>query len=221
MKVYFVNGSPNSRKVWAVSRHLGIELDIQWLDFTKGETRDPAFLRLNPNGMVPVLVDGEFVLWESNAINTYLACSVDGQTLFPDDPQTRADITRWLCWELAHYNKALGITAFQSVAKPAFGLGDPDRHLIDTFVEQFHRFAAVLERHLDGRHFLVGDDWTLADYAVGHVEVFIERVPIDLDAYPNISAFYQRLRDNPHWAATAPARPEETGRIPAAALQGV
>ena len=87
-------------------------------------------------------------------------------------------------------------------------------------MEQYHRFAAVLERHLEGRRFLVGDDWTLADYAVGHVEVFIDRVPIDLSRYPNISAFYQRLRDNPHWAATAPARPEETGRVPAAAPEG-
>ena len=220
MKAYLVNGSPNSRKVLSVARHLGVGLVIRWLDFTKGDTRDPGFLSLNPNGMVPALVDGDFVLWEANVINIYLAGTADMQTLFPDYPRFRADITRRLCWELANYNKALSITAFQSVAKPAFGLGEPDQHLIDTLVEQYHRFAAVLESPLEGRRFLVGDDWSLADYAVGHVEMFIHRVPIDLDPYPNISAFYQRLRDNPHWVSTAPARPQETGRIPDAALEG-
>ena len=68
MKLYYLVGSPNCRRVHAVMNHLGIKVDIEYLDFFTGELKKPDYLGLNPNGMVPTLRDGDFVLWESNAI---------------------------------------------------------------------------------------------------------------------------------------------------------
>src|SRR5258707_12710039 len=81
---------------------------------------------LNSNAKVPVLSDGSFTLWESNAIMQYLADKAGDTALFPRDPQIRADIARWQFWELAHFNKAFGTLAFEAVAKARLRLGATD-----------------------------------------------------------------------------------------------
>ena len=120
MKLHAVIGSPNSRKVEAAISHLGLGgIEREYLDFFAGELGAQDYLRLNPNGMVPTLVDGALTLWESNAIMQYLADKAggrSGETLFPRDPARRADVVRWQCWELAHFNKAFGVIAFEAVA---------------------------------------------------------------------------------------------------------
>ena len=78
-------------------------------------------------------------------------------------------------------------------------------------------FADVLEGHLAGRDYVVGDDLTLADYSIVNIEGFKEAIPFDWSPYPNINAYFDRLRADPYWAATAPASVEEIGRKPAAA----
>ncbi len=213
MKLYLINGSPNGRKVLSVVRHLGLEPELIWLDMFEGATQDPEYLKLNPNGQSPTLVDGELVLWESNAINTYLCEVTANQSLLPTNAADKAQVLKWLCWDLAHFNKALGVIAFQAVAKPAFGLGESNQAVIDFYKEEFDRYGPVLEAHLENRKFVVGDDWTLADYALALVEMFQPAMPIDWQRFPNIVRFYERMRENPHWASTQ-AIPEEVGRKP-------
>ncbi len=91
MKLYGFPVSPNTWKVRAVAAHLGIVLDDQLVDLRRGEQRAPDYLALNPTGRTPTLVDGDFVLWESNAIMQYLASGTPNG-LWPDDARTRADI---------------------------------------------------------------------------------------------------------------------------------
>lgn len=216
MELHLINGSPNGRKVLSVIDHLGIRPDIKlvWLDLFGGQTQSPDYRRLNPSGLSPTLVDGDFVLWESNAINMYLCEKAGNKSLYPTDPKGRADIHRWLSWELAHYNKCLGVISFQAVAKPSFGLGNPNMPVVDYFVEDFDRFGSVLDQQLSSRNHVVGEDWTIADYALGHVEMFQEAMPIDWSKYPNLVAFYERLRANPHWQSSAAKDPSEIGRVP-------
>src|SRR5260370_1696536 len=118
MKLYTFVGSPNGRKVEAVISHLGLDIEIEYRDFFAGALRSPDFIALNPNAMVPTLVDESFILWESNAIVQYLADKADSEELFPRDRQKRADITRWQFWEAGHFNKAFGTLAVEAVAKP-------------------------------------------------------------------------------------------------------
>ena len=217
MKLYYVVGSPNCRKVHAVLNHLVISAEFEYLDFLAGETKKPEFLALNPNGMVPTLCDGDLVLWESNAIMQYLAAKAPANTLYPRDDATRADISRWQCWELAHFNKAFGALAFETVAKPNFLKMAPDEATVGWSKRELARHAPTLESHLKGRKYLVGDDVTLADYSVIHAEGFKEAIPFDWSPYPNINAYYERMRAVPHWAKTAPSSPQAIGRRPGAA----
>ena len=87
LKLYNANLSPNAFRVRAVTRETGIELD-----FRKGEHKSASYLAINPNGKVPVLVDGDFVLWESRAINAYLAGLRSAYGLYPADPRQRATV---------------------------------------------------------------------------------------------------------------------------------
>src|SRR5262249_9043702 len=82
---------------------------VEYHDFVAGDLRTADYVALNPNGMVPLLVDGAFRLWESNAIMQYLADKAGSDALFPRDPQKRADVVRWQFWEVAHFNKAFGL----------------------------------------------------------------------------------------------------------------
>lgn len=120
--------------------------------------------------MVPTLVDGDLNLWESNAIIQYLADKAGCDELFPTDSKKRADVVRWQCWELAHFNQAFGTLAFESVAKPSFMEMPSNEAVIEWSQQQLIRFATVLNNHLDGRLFMVGDGLTLADYSMIHVE---------------------------------------------------
>ncbi len=104
MKLYGFPPSPNTWKVRAVAAHLGIPLELEFVDLTKGGSRTPAFLAINPAGRTPALVDGDFKLGESTAIMQYLA-SQKPNSLWPNDARTRADIMRWQSWSLAHWSK--------------------------------------------------------------------------------------------------------------------
>jgi len=217
MELYTVVGSPNCRKVEAVVNKLGIKLDHHYLDFFEGEHRLPEHLARNPNGKVPCLVDGEFTLWESNAINQYLCDRFNGESLLPRDPRGRADVMRWLCWEMNHFNRALSAMLFETVIKPNFGLGESNHDIIQASTQELGRFAPVLEGHLSTRKFLVGDRLTIADYAVIHLEGFLDKLPFDWSPYPSVSAYFAHMRKDEAWAKTAPSSPAAFGRRPKAA----
>src|SRR5581483_10930017 len=93
MKLYGFPPSPNTWKVRACAAHLGIPLEFELVDLSRGEQRQPAYLALNPTGRTPTLADGDFTLWESNAILQYIA-SRTSNSLWPNDDRVRADVTR-------------------------------------------------------------------------------------------------------------------------------
>lgn len=217
MKLHSFVGSPHSHKTEAVISHLGLDVEIEHHNFVGGELATPAYIALNPNGMVPLLIDGEFTLWESNAIMQYLADKAGSDALFPRDPQKRADIVRWQFWELAHFNKAFGLLAFETVAKPKLNLGPTNNSLTDLAKADLARFVPVLERHLAGRRYLVGDDITLADYSMITFESYRGVVPFDWSPYRNVNAYFDRMRMVDHWLRTAASDPSALGRKPKAA----
>ena len=90
MKLYGFPPSPNTRKVQAVAAHLGIPMEFEFVDITKGRSHTPEFLKMNPTGRTPVFTHGDFTLWESNAILRYLAARHGGVRWWPDEPQLRA-----------------------------------------------------------------------------------------------------------------------------------
>jgi glutathione S-transferase len=204
MELHTVLGSPNSRKVQAVIDHLGLPVTILRHDFAG--LRRPEYLALNQNGMVPTLVDGAFILWEANAIMQYLADKAGSEELFPRAPQKRAEIVRWQFWELTHFNKAFGTLAFEIVAKPRLNIGPTDEALVRTAQADLERFAPVLEGHLAGRAFMVGDGITLADYAMIPLEGYRGAFPFDWAPFPSINSYFDRMRQADSWVRTDPKR---------------
>ena len=206
MKLYVIAISPNCRQVEAVVHPLDLDVEIVPMDPQSGELGKAEYLALNPNGRVPTLVDGDFKLWESRAIMQYLAEKQGETSLFPADATKRSDIMRWIYWEALHFNKAVGTICWETVAKPTFGMGDPDESIVEAGIEEFHRFAPVLNDQLDGGTFVTGDDLTLADFALGSFTALVKstrsRVPIE--QYANIASWYRRLDDLPAWDKTKP-----------------
>lgn len=201
MQLHVLPGSPNCHKVLATAHHLDLDVEIVEKQLFSDELKSDDFLAINPNGKTPALVDGVLNLWESNAICVYLAANHRrSQDLFPT--AHRPQINQWLFWETKHYNNALGTIAWQTVIKPGLLKQDADEHSVRTATEDFHHYARVLDDHLNGGIHIAGDDWTIADYALGVLEKFTEFVPLDFNQYPNIVRYYQALRENPHWSAT-------------------
>lgn len=202
MKFYTVNGSPNARKVHAVINHLNLDVEIKELDIFAGELDTPEFKSINPNGMVPAFEDGDLKLWESNAIIQYLASTAPPNELFPKDLVKQADINRWQCWELTHFNKAAGTIAFENIFKRMMGMGDPDQKVIEAGIEQFHRFAPILDSQLEDQKFVTGDTVTLADFSLAAMQAMMKPGKIPVEGYKNILEWFQRLDEIPAWSNT-------------------
>jgi glutathione S-transferase len=168
IEIYAVPPSPRAFKAIAVANHLGLDVTIRPLDFFKGEHKTPEYAALNPNMLMPTLKDGDFVLWESNAIMQYLAGKKPQSGLLPTDERGRLDVTRWQFWDLAHWDPAVAALLIETFVKPKIlGSNDIDEAAIVRGTEQFNRAAAVLDGHLKGRNYIVGDALTLADFAIG------------------------------------------------------
>ncbi|WP_298822216.1 glutathione S-transferase family protein [uncultured Roseibium sp.] len=208
MKLYVTDLSPNSRRVIAAVGHLGFdgETEIQKYDLIKGEHRSDELKAVNPNQKVPVLVDGDFSLWEANPIMIYLGERAGDEAFCPTDRRGRIEVVRWMSWEVQHFNRALGDIVWETVAKQVFGFGAPDTAKIEAGQENFRRFAEVLENHLADRNFVLGDDLTIADFAVGsHSALAMHpQSQVPLEEFTRVNAYLERLEAVPAWAATAP-----------------
>lgn len=193
MKLYDFAFSPNCRKVRAVAYELGLALESVHVDLVKGESRIPNFLRLNPNGRVPVLVDGDFVLWESTAILRYLASKREG-ALVPTTAREQAEVDRWLAWQLAHLGPAMSKVAFERVVKKLTGQGTPDEAAIAAGSADFAKLTAVLDAALEGRDYLAGT-LSLADFALAAHYSLASTCGLVLAPYPRVQTWLTRMLD--------------------------
>jgi glutathione S-transferase len=203
MKLYGFPPSPNTRKVQAVAVQLGIPLEFQLVDLTKGQQRTPEHLALNPNGKTPVLVDGDFTLWESNAIMQYLA-GKKPNTLWPEGAHARADIARWQFWQVAHWHEGCSGLLFEKFVKKLLGLGEPDMAVVTKAEAAFHRDAAIVDAHLAKHQFLATGALTLADFAVAAYLHYAVAAKLPWERYDSLRAWYARIEALPAWRETKP-----------------
>ena len=194
--------SPNCRKAVSVAIQLDIELNTKVLDLTKGENKTPEYLAINPNGLVPALVDGDVRLWESNAIQCYLASKTNND-LWPKN-NLRYDIIRWQSWELAHFGSMARELIFQRLLKPMFGLGGPDAERCEEIDTRFAKYAKVLDDHLSRSMFLVNNQLTIADFCVASSLTYKDPAKLPIGTSKNILRWLQALDDQPGWRGSAP-----------------
>ena len=162
--------------------------------------QDPAFLALNPNALVPVLRDGDFVLWESNTICRYLAAQAGRTDLLPAEPAGRAQVEKWMDWQATELNNAWRHAFLGLVRKhPAFA--DPTQ--ITASVLAWNRQMALLDDALRASGaYLAGAQLTLADVVVGLATHRWFMTPIDeRPVLPAVQAYYERLSERPGFRA--------------------
>jgi len=202
MKLYWF-ATPNARKACAVARYLDAPVEFVHVDLTKRAQRDPAFLAINPNGKVPALSDGDFHLWESAAIMCYLAERA-GSSLWPQEAKQRAEVLSWISWDLAHFSRHGGVLFFEHLIRPVFQLGDPDAGAVEEATGFFRQFAAVLDKHLEEREWLVADTLSIADFAVAALLPYASAAHLPVEEFPEVLRWHAQLEALPAWQAPFP-----------------
>jgi glutathione S-transferase len=202
IELYVFPPSPRAFKVMVVANHLGLDTTLRIVDLRKGEQKAPEYAALNPNMRMPTLKEGDYVLWESNAICQYLAQKRPESGLWPEDARARLDIARWQFWDNAHWDPACAVFAFEYVAKPLLGMGEPDMAAVAKGTEAFHRVAKVLDGQLKGKKFVTGDTLTLADFALGPAMNLAQMAHFPVEPYGEIMRWYRTLGALPVWQKT-------------------
>jgi glutathione S-transferase len=206
LKLHAFPLSPRSFKVLAVANHLGIEHDLVFCDLTKGEQRHAEFGSINPNHKVPALEDGDFKLWESNAMIEYLASLKPEKGLLPANERARANVAQWMFWESTTWDPAIAILAFERGVKGLLGLGAPDPVEIEKGTQRVNAAAAILDAHLKGRAYVCGEKLTLADFALGSALVLEDMAQLPLAPYAEIKRWGAQLSALPAWQAVQALR---------------
>ncbi|MGH6822177.1 MAG: glutathione S-transferase family protein [Methylocella sp.] len=203
IELYVFPPSPRAFKVMAVANHLGLDWTLRFIDPTKDDLKTPQYAALNPNMRMPTLKDGDYVLWESNAIGQYLASKRPESGLMPKDERGRIDVTRWQFWDLAHWDPAYAIVLFEYVIKPyIIKAGEPDLAAVAKGIELFHRAAKVLDGQLRKGKFVTGDTLTLADFSLGAPLNYAELAHLPLEPYSEIRRWHGALSALPAWQKT-------------------
>jgi glutathione S-transferase len=144
------------------------------------------------------------VLTESRAIMQYLAGKAPQSELWPRDERERVDVVRWQFWDASHFSPQVGTLAFQKVFKPMFGMGEPDHAKVEEALVNFRRFAAVLDGHLQGKQYVVGERLTLADLTFASSLMYAQQAELPLAEFPQLKAWFERISSLEAWRQTTP-----------------
>lgn len=202
IKIYGDAGSGSLRRVTTAAKIMGIELERVKVDLFKGESRTDEFKsRLNPHGLTPVLEDGDTILWEASAINLYLADKVNSP-LAGTTQEERFQMLQWMFWSGEQWRTFTTTIFDERVGKTVMGV--PKDESLVKFAEGKIRAAAdVLDRHLEGRTFMVGNALTFADIDIAAPFSQVDRAKFPFKEYPNLIAWHDNLLQSfPAWAET-------------------
>lgn len=203
MELFYGRMSGNSARSVFGLEEAGAAYTPRLLDTAAGENRQASYLAVNPMGKIPALVDGDFRLWESNAINWYVAEKHPQAGLLPGTIEGRASLQRWLFFQSAHVSQAC-VPLFLATNRRAqeFWKRTFDAAAADAARKELARWMPVLDAALAGREWLEGT-FTLADVAYApHLALVVEG-GYDLAPYPNVRGWLDRLLARPAWRRTA------------------
>lgn len=192
--ILYIHGlSAPSRAVWMTAKAADIPVTVRYLDLFKGEHKTPEFAKINPDTTVPTLQDGEFSLWESRPIMTYMCSRYSKNSrLYPKDLQKRAVVDRLLHYDLGSVYKTVSEYMYPQLfqAKP------PDHDKESAMRKTFD----YMNRQLQGQKYMAGDDMTLADISMATNLALLELRSYKLDQWPLLNAWYQKMKQLSYWA---------------------
>ena len=195
LKIWGRTTSSNVQKVLWACAEMNIPFERIDAGLQFGRNRDPDYLALNPNGLVPTVEDGKLVIWESNTILRYLAATRGGERLHPKDPAERSHVERWMDWQLSVLGPPMGTLLLGYYRTP------PERRdaaALDTAHTRAVAAWKILEDQLkDGKPYVAGKELTLADISLG---MFVHRwysYPVERPTMSHLKGWYDRLATRP------------------------
>lgn len=190
--------TPNGWKVSILLEELGLPYDMKVVNISKGDQFEPAFLKISPNNRMPAIVDhdvdGDPVsIFESGAIMWYLADKT-GRFL-PADPVGRKEVMEWLFWQTGNQGPMGGQHSHFFNYAP----DDVRRkgYAFERYERETYRCLGVLERRLEGREWIVGEAYSIADMICWPWVLIVNAMKLSLDDYPRVAAWRQRIKDRP------------------------
>ncbi|WP_437966522.1 glutathione S-transferase family protein [Sorangium sp. So ce260] len=195
MKLYEFAPTRSIRARWTL-QELGVDFEAIEVNLLAGEHNRPEFRKINPAGKVPALVDGDFVVTESVAIALYLAEKYPQKRLLPTDLRQRAEVDRWLLFTVTELEQPLWrIVRHTSLYPEALRLPAD----VDLAGREFKEMAAVLEGHMQGRQFVVGDGVTVADFVLAYTLDWGNEAKL-LGDCPKLISYMERMYARPNAA---------------------
>eukprot|EP01117_Protostelium_nocturnum_P000127 TRINITY_DN10205_c0_g1_i1.p1 TRINITY_DN10205_c0_g1~~TRINITY_DN10205_c0_g1_i1.p1 ORF type:complete len:218 (-),score=60.00 TRINITY_DN10205_c0_g1_i1:65-718(-) len=193
-----------ARRVFTTCEETGTPYEISPVNFATGEHKSEAYReKYQPFGVIPVLIDGDFQVYESRAICRYVANAYDREgKLYPADPKTRALVDQWVDVSATNYgvvDQLVGEAKF----KPMFGRGDPDPVKVQELEGKVKEVFGILDKHFaKGSQYFVGNTVTIADIAFAPYTEYLVDLPQYknlLDEFPNFKAWWTRFSSRPSW----------------------
>ena len=194
LKIWGRISSINVQKVVWCCDELGLAYERIDAGGAFGLNDTPQYLAMNPNGLVPVIEDEGFILYESNAITRYLAAKHGTGTLWPGDPRARADVDRWMEWQSTGYTPAMLQAFWQLVRTPP---EKRDAAAVEASRVKGEKLSAILDRHLAGRDFIAANAFSPADIVVGCAAHRWLGLPMAREPRPNLERWYASLKSRP------------------------
>ena len=198
LKIYGVARSRASRVLW-MAKELGLDYEHVKVDFATGQTRTPAHLALNPNGHVPVIDDDGLILWESMAINLYLAKKYGAGGLYPSRLEDEARAWQWSFWGMTEVERPV-LTAMMNRA--IYPESQRDLAAADAAEKTLAQPLGVLDGVLARTAYLLGDHFTVADLNVASILAWARPARIDLSPFPKVAEWLKNCAERPAASAT-------------------
>jgi len=193
LKIYGVARSRAFRVLW-MAKELGLDYEHVKVDFATGETRAPAHLALNPNGHVPVIDDDGFVLWESMAINLYLAKKYGAGGLYPTRLGDEARAWQWSFWGMTEVERPVLTALMHRAVHPA---DKRDAAAADAAEKKLRPPLGVLDGVLARSTNLLGDSFTVADLNVASILAWARPAQINMAAFPRVAEWLKNCAERP------------------------
>lgn len=192
MKLFEFAPTRSIRVRWTL-QELDLDFEPVTVDLRAGAHRDPGFLRINPAGKLPVLVDDDRIVTESVAIVLYLAEKHPHRRLLPSDLAGRAEAYRWLLFAATELEQPLWRIARNTAIYPEHERLAAD---VTKAASEFHDMARVLEQHMRDRPFVLGDDVSVVDFVTAYTLDWADQVQL-LDRTPRLHAYMERMYARP------------------------
>jgi glutathione S-transferase len=194
LKIWGRASSSNVQKVLWCCEELGIAYERIDAGMQFGRTKDPEYLAMNPNGLVPTVQDGDAVIWESNTILRYLATTRGGARLYPTEPVARSHVERWMDWQLATLTAPMTTLLFQLYRTPPAERKPAE---IEAARVRAQALWHLLDQQLARREYLAGGSFSLADICIGIFGYRWLNYDIQREPTPHVSSWFERIKARP------------------------